>query len=168
MKTVEYFVYEKPLGEDFHREIHHLRFRMEKEIAKESKLKLNLKTGRGGIVDIEFLIQMLQLRFGYDYEEVRKQNSLEALQELRKCGLIEERAFSILKEGLNFLKKLENLLRLFHDGSTSELYENDFHKLALELDMKENGDKLREIYLSKTDEIRKIYEEYFSEDLAMN
>ncbi|MGH7808073.1 MAG: bifunctional [glutamate--ammonia ligase]-adenylyl-L-tyrosine phosphorylase/[glutamate--ammonia-ligase] adenylyltransferase [Thermodesulfobacteriota bacterium] len=168
MKTVEYFVYEKPLAEDFHREIHHLRSRMEKEIAKESKFKLNLKTGRGGIVDIEFLVQMLQLRFGSHYEAVRKQNTLEALEALRGYGLIEERAFSIVKEGLNFLKRLENLLRLLHDAPTNELYENDFHKIALELEMKENGHKLRELYLSKTDEIRKVYEEYFSEGLAMN
>ncbi len=162
MKTVEYFVYGKPLNEDFYREIHHLRSRMEKEIAKESKVKLNLKTGRGGIVDIEFLIQMFQLRFGRNYENVRKQNTLEALQGLRECGLIEERVFSVLEEGLNFLKKLENLLRLFHDGSTNELYESDFHKLALELEIKDSSNKLKEIYLSKTDEIRKIYEECFS------
>jgi glutamine synthetase adenylyltransferase len=99
---------------------------------------------------------------------VRKQNTLEALEALRGYGLIEERAFSIVKEGLNFLKRLENLLRLLHDAPTNELYENDFHKIALELEMKENGHKLRELYLSKTDEIRKVYEEYFSEGLAMN
>jgi len=76
--------------------------------------------------------------------------------------LIKEDVFVVLKDGLNFLKRLENLLRLLHDGSISELYESDFHKLALELDMKDNGDKLREMYISKTSEIRKIYEEYFS------
>jgi glutamate-ammonia-ligase adenylyltransferase len=162
METVEYFVYKKPLDENFHREIHHLRSRMEREIAKENKLKLNLKTGRGGIVDIEFLTQMLQLKFGGYYEKVRKQNTLEALQGLRECRLIEERVFSILKDGLYFLKKLENLLRLLHDRSISELYESDFHKLAFELGMKENGERLKEIYVSKTDEIRRIYEEYFS------
>jgi len=70
--------------------------------------------------------------------------------------------FIKLKDGTYFLKKLENLLRLLHDRSISELYESDFHKLALELDMKENGEKLREIYISKTEEIREIYEKYFS------
>jgi len=162
METVEYFVYKKPLAEDFHKEIYHLRSRMERELAKESRIKLNLKTGKGGIVDIEFLVQILQLKFGSNYKDVRKQNTLEAIEGLRKCDLIKEDVFVVLKDGLNFLKRLENLLRLLHDGSISELYESDFHKLALELDMKDNGDKLREMYISKTSEIRKIYEEYFS------
>jgi glutamate-ammonia-ligase adenylyltransferase len=113
-------------------------------------------------VDIEFLIQMLQLKSGLYYEGVRKQNTLEALNGLRKCGVIDEMVFIKLKDGTYFLKKLENLLRLLHDRSISELHESDFHKLALELDMKENGEKLREIYISKTEEIREIYEKYFS------
>ncbi|KRT66185.1 MAG: (glutamate--ammonia-ligase) adenylyltransferase, glutamate-ammonia-ligase adenylyltransferase [Candidatus Dadabacteria bacterium CSP1-2] len=162
MKTIEYFVYKQPLQVDFQKEIYHLRARMEKEIAREDKLRFNLKTGKGGIVDIEFLIQMLQLKSGLYYEGVRKQNTLEALNGLRKCGVIDEMVFIKLKDGTYFLKKLENLLRLLHDRSISELYESDFHKLALELDMKENGEKLREIYISKTEEIREIYEKYFS------
>ena len=162
MKTIEYFVYKQPLQVDFQKEIYHLRARMEKEIAREDKLRFNLKTGKGGIVDIEFLIQMLQLKSGLYYEGVRKQNTLEALNGLRKCGAIDEMVFIKLKDGTYFLKKLENLLRLLHDRSISELYESDFHKLALELDMKENGEKLREIYISKTEEIREIYEKYFS------
>ena len=162
MKTIEYFVYKQPLQVDFQKEIYHLRARMEKEIAREDKIRLNLKTGKGGIVDIEFLIQMLQLKSGLYYEGVRKQNTLEALNGLRKCGVIDEMVFIKLKDGTYFLKKLENLLRLLHDRSISELHESDFHKLALELDMKENGEKLREIYISKTEEIREIYEKYFS------
>jgi len=162
MDIVEYFVYEKPLKEDFHREIYHLRARMEKELAREDENRLNLKTGRGGIVDIEFLVQMLQLKFGGSYKSVRKQNTLEALYGLRESGLIEERVFNTLKDGFYFLKRLENLLRLLHDRSISEIYDSDFHKLALELGMKENGEKLKEIYISKTEEIRNIYESYFS------
>ena len=162
MKTIEYFVYKQPLQVDFYKEIYHLRARMEKEIAREDKLRFNLKTGKGGIVDIEFLIQMLQLKSGFRYEGVRSQNTLEALHGLSEFGLIDEKVFITLKDGIYFLKRLENLLRLLHDRSINELYESDFHKLALELDMKENGEKLRKIYISKTDEIREIYERYFS------
>ncbi|HWP90768.1 MAG TPA: bifunctional [glutamate--ammonia ligase]-adenylyl-L-tyrosine phosphorylase/[glutamate--ammonia-ligase] adenylyltransferase [Thermodesulfobacteriota bacterium] len=162
MGAVEFFVYEKPLNEDFHKEIDHLRLRMEKELAKESEKKLNLKTGRGGIVDIEFLVQMLQLKFGRDYRPVRTQNTHQALEALNRCDLIDEDTFRVLRDGLYFLKKMENMLRLLHDGATSELYENDFRKLALELNTKGDGEKLKETYISKTNEIRRIYERYFS------
>ncbi|MGH7900331.1 MAG: hypothetical protein ACRENZ_01195, partial [Thermodesulfobacteriota bacterium] len=81
-----------------------------------------------------------------------------------KCGLIRDSYYEELKDGLNFLKRLENLLRLLHDRSISELYESDFHKLALEMDLKGNGERLKESYISKTGKIRRIYDEYFSKD----
>jgi glutamate-ammonia-ligase adenylyltransferase len=161
IKTVNHFIYEEPLPKDFDKEIHRLRFRMEKELAKESSQKLNIKTGKGGTVDIEFLVQMLQLKYGGKYKDVRVQNTLDALIGLRKDGLMEDGEFQILKEGLYFLKKMENLLRLLHDRSINELYESDFQKLASELDMKNEGHKLKKEYISKTNKIRKIYDKYF-------
>jgi [glutamine synthetase] adenylyltransferase / [glutamine synthetase]-adenylyl-L-tyrosine phosphorylase len=134
---------------------------MEKEIAKENKTKLNLKTGRGGLVDIEFLIQTLQLRFGGRHIEVRRQNTMEALSGLRSCDLIKENVYQVLNDGFYFLKRLENLLRLLHDRSISELHESDFQKLAAEMELTEDGDELRKTYILKTEEIRSIYDEYF-------
>jgi glutamate-ammonia-ligase adenylyltransferase len=161
MKTVKHFVYEKSLPKDFYKEIHRLRSRMEKELAKETAHKVNIKTGRGGTVDIEFLVQMLQLKYGGEYENVRVQNTIDALFGLRYSGLMEDGEFKILKEGLFFLKKMENLLRLLHDRSINELYESDFQKLASELGMKNEGQKLREEYISRTNKIREIYDKYF-------
>ena len=161
MKTVKHFVYEKSFPKDFYKEIHRLRSRMEKELAKETVDKLNIKTGKGGTVDIEFLVQMLQLKYGREYQDVRVQNTLDALLALRFNGLMEDEEFKILKEGLFFLKKMENLLRLLHNRSINELYESDFQKLASELDMKNEGQKLKEEYISKTNKIREIYDKYF-------
>jgi glutamine synthetase adenylyltransferase len=67
-----------------------------------------------------------------------------------------------LADGLMFLRKMENLLRLLHDRSINELYESDFGKLASELDPGADGAKLRRKYTSKTGVIRKIYSRYFS------
>lgn len=161
MNIVNYFVYEKSLPDNFHKEIHHLRERMEREIAKESKTKLNLKTGRGGLVDIEFLTQMLQLRFGGSHSEVRRQNTIHALDGLRSCDLISEDDYRVLNEGYYFLKRLENLLRLLHDRSISEIHESDFQKLAAEIELKDDGDELRKTYTLKTEGIRSVYDEYF-------
>ncbi len=92
---------------------------------------------------------------------MRVQNTLDALLALRFNGLMEDEKFYILKEGLFSLKKMENLLRLLHDRSINELYESDFQKLASELDMKNEGQKLKEEYISKTNKIREIYDKYF-------
>jgi len=162
MKSVEQYVYGKPAPPGFHEDIRHLRSRMEKELAKESAKKLNIKTGRGGIVDIEFLIQMLQLRYGPEHKEVREQNTLRALTGLRDAGLVQENEFEVLEDGLFFLKRMENLLRLLHDRSINELYESDFEKLAAEVDETPDGKALKDEYVAKTEKIRKIYDKYFS------
>ncbi len=161
MKAVESFVYGEPYPEDFYREIYHLRSRMENELAKETTSKRNIKTGKGGTVDIEFLVQMLQLKYGNEYNELRVQNTVDALNALNSQGLVDDKDFEVLKEGLYFLKNMENLLRLLHDRSINELYESDFEKLAPELSMKNDGQKLKETYISKTDKIREIYDKYF-------
>lgn len=161
MKAVRDFVYEEKYPRDFYKEIYRLRSRMEKELAKETASKVNIKIGKGGTVDIEFLVQMLQLKYGGEYEELRVQNTVDALFAINSNGLIEEREFQVLHEGLNFLKKMENLLRLLHDRSINELYESDFDKLAADLDKNNDGKKLKKEYVSITNGIRKIYDKYF-------
>lgn len=161
MKAVKHYVYEEKYPEDFHKEIHRLRSRMEKELAKETLSKVNIKTGKGGTVDIEFLVQMLQLKYGGEYEEIRVQNTVDALHALNQSSLIEDRDYKILEQGLYFLKKMENLLRLLHDRSINELYESDFEKLASELSMENDAKKLKEQYILKTNKIRDIYDKYF-------
>lgn len=159
--AVTELVYGRPVPPGFQKEINHLRARMETELARESKQKLNIKTGRGGIVDIEFLVQMLQLRHGGGHAEVRGQNTLDALGGLRDAGIIKEKDYTALSDGLYFLKRMENLLRLLHDRSINELYESDFEKLSSELGMEPGGKDLREKYLAVTNTIRKIYDRYF-------
>jgi len=161
MKRINEFVYEKPLADDFAKEIDQLRMRMENEIAKESQSKRNLKTGRGGLVDIEFLVQMLQLRYGNEFKRVRKRNTLEALKELKEIDVIKEKEYDDLQNGYMFLKKIENLLRLLHDRSISEIHENDFDYLSLELDEFSDTGELKNNYLKTTNRIRRIYDKYF-------
>lgn len=161
MDEVQQFVYEEPLEKDFYKEIYRLRGRMEHELAKESQKKVNIKTGRGGIVDIEFLVQMLQLRYGKKSLNLRTRNTSEALTALLEDKIILKKEYLLLKEGLSFLKRLENLLRLLHDRSINELFESDFEKLATELDPESSGEKLRKKYEDKTSGIRKIFEKYF-------
>lgn len=160
-RSIEDLVYGRPLPPGFRKEIKHLRARMETELARESAKKLNIKTGRGGIVDIEFLVQMLQLKHGGEHREVRGQNTLDALNGLRDAGIIKENEYEALSDGLYFLKRMENLLRLLHDRSINELYESDFEKLSAEFGMEPGGKGLREKYIAKANAIRKIYDRYF-------
>ena len=74
----------------------------------------NLKRGPGGIVDIEFLVQMLQLKHGRRLETVRTPNTLRALRALRKAGLLADDDARFLTDSYRFLRILEGRLRLMN------------------------------------------------------
>ncbi len=160
-RLIKRIVYEYPISVNFHEEIKHMRERMEKEIAQETPKKLNIKTGKGGLVDIEFIVQMLQLRYGKKHKEIRVQNTAGALAALKGAGLILENEYKSLKDGLYFFKKMENQLRLLHNLSINDLYGRDFERLAPVLGMDYDGAKLKQKYLSKTAEVRDIYDRIF-------
>lgn len=163
MKIINNFVYERPLENNFHEEIYRIRARMENELAKESKEKVNIKTGKGGLVDVEFLVQMLQLKHGGKYSQLRHTNTLRSLKELFDLNLINKNDFDILKDGYLFLKKLENLLRLLNDRSINDMKNSDFDKIASEFGDEYDSKSLRKRYNRITNDIRKVYNTYFLE-----
>jgi len=113
--------WEKELPAELQAEIYRLRQRMEKEIAREGSNQFNIKTGRGGMVDVEFLVQYFQLLHGASVPEVRVCNTLEALNALQTQKLLADNEVMQLAEGYKFLRRLENKLRLVHDQSFNQV-----------------------------------------------
>ena len=134
---------------------------MELELAKETKSKFNIKTGYGGIVDIDFIVQSLQLKYGSESKRIRQTNTLEALDLLFKERIIKKNDYNTLASGYRFLRQLENALRLIQDKAASDIYETDFNR-AGELIFGETGRSLLKRYKSTTKKIRKVYNSYFS------
>ncbi len=87
-------------------EMHHLRTRLEKEQGREREGRYNLKTGRGGLLDIEFAVQWLQMKNGADLR-VRTPDLGVALQALHSAGYLASRDFEIFSDGYRFLRQLE-------------------------------------------------------------
>ena len=162
MKVIENFVYAKELAPDFRKEIHRLRERVEKELANETESRFNLKTGKGGLVDVEFLVQMLQLAHGPANPELRTANTMEAIGALYRAGLIKSGEALTLSEGYLFLRKMGNLLSLFNDRTKNEITGDDFDRMAPEFGGSGGeGDFLRSEYARVTEDIRGIYNKYF-------
>ena len=114
-------VWERPLPAGAAEEIHRLRMRMEREIAGESVDQLNPKTGHGGLVDVEFATQFLQLLHGASLSAVRAPGTLEALDALTAAGCIRREDRSELREGYLFLRRVENRQRLVHGRALQHL-----------------------------------------------
>lgn len=162
------FAYGKTLTAEDIAMIDHLRMRMEKELAKEDEERFNLKKGMGGLVDIEFLTQMLQLKHGKDREALRTQSTLAALKGLVNEKILAREEFRLLSEAYLFLRRLDHRLRLERNESLDVL-ERDPGKLqqtALGLGYKGKKDhragaRLLEDYEKLRKKIRRSYGKHF-------
>ncbi len=85
----------------------------------------DVKTGRGGIRDIEFTTQFLQLLHGAALPEVRHHNTLAALERLQRAGCLSFDEETRLMQNYIWLRKLEHRLQLLADLQTHRLPESD-------------------------------------------
>jgi len=146
-------------------EIAHLRSRVENELSGEDRGRLNIKTGRGGIVDIEFLVQMLQLRHGAATPAVRRRATAEAIEALCDAGALGREQADALLAHYRFLRRLEARLRLERDRPVEELGTDaaTLAPLAIRLGYtgEEPGRRLLEDYHRTREEVRRLYDSFF-------
>jgi glutamate-ammonia-ligase adenylyltransferase len=76
---------------------------------------LDVKSGVGGLRDIEFLVQGLQLIHGGDRPEVLDGNTLAALEALGRAGLLPESVTADLRRDYLFLRVVEHYLQILED-----------------------------------------------------
>jgi glutamate-ammonia-ligase adenylyltransferase len=109
------FVFERGLSSTEVAEIVAMRERMEREIGAETKHRLNLKQGRGGLVDVEFLTQMMVLRYGHEHPALRQRGTVALIRALAESNLMDARTAADLESDYRFLLRLEDRLRIESD-----------------------------------------------------
>ncbi len=164
---VERFVYAAPLRDEGVAEIHRIRMRMEREIAGDEREEFNIKAGRGGLVDIEFLTQMLQLRHGAQRPEVRQRATRHALAALSRAGVIPAVEAAVLEESYAFLRELTNRLRIERDQPVEALDRGGEHvatlarRLGYQGTSEEVTQRLLEDYAQHREQVRALYMRWF-------
>jgi glutamate-ammonia-ligase adenylyltransferase len=143
-------------------EIRRMRERMETELAREASRGKNPKTGRGGLVDVEFAAQFLQLAHGHAHPSIRTGTTPVALQRLRAAGLLREAEFTALAKGYDFLRRVELRLRIVHDFAIDHLPDRGptLRQLARRLGYygPEPEDRFLADYARVTGEVRQAFE----------
>lgn len=84
----------------------------------------NIKLFSGGIRDIEFGVQALQLLNGGKNREVRSGNTLNAIGVLREMKILSSEESEIFSEAYIFYRKIEHYLQLMNDRQTHEIPSN--------------------------------------------
>lgn len=170
---------DRPLGESFLEQMQPWVFRrylnradivgigsLKRRIEKRSHAQcglLDVKLGPGGIRDIEFVVQFLQLLHGGDLKSIRSGHTLTAIGKLADAGILTLQESSLLDDGYRLLRKVEHYLQIMFDLQTHSLPDtpDELRKLALRMDFRDHTDQpaeqqLRQLLEEKTSRIRRI------------
>jgi len=109
--------------------------RLRKEAVRKSSTSIlggqDIKSGEGGIRDIEFLLQGFQLVFCRRFPEIYTQNTLQGLSRLGEAKLLPLHVVEKLKEDYTYLRKVEHYLQILEDRQTHFLPKSEQEREAL-------------------------------------
>ncbi len=159
------FVYRKSLDFGALREIQQIKEKIDKHLkAGKDKYKNNVKLGKGGIREIEFVIQAYQIIYGGKMPWLDKTNSLKALHRIFERGLIGFEQYAALADALLFLRDLENRMQITYGRQVQILPLNEeLHSLALKMGLTDAETLMRE-YERITSKVNDIFVEFFREE----
>lgn len=104
---VEPFIWKASGREHFVADCQHMRQRVE-SLIPASQRDLDMKLGKGGLRDVEFTVQMLQLVHGSEDESLRVRDTISALQALAQGGYVSRSQAALLAEHYRFERVLEH------------------------------------------------------------
>jgi [glutamine synthetase] adenylyltransferase / [glutamine synthetase]-adenylyl-L-tyrosine phosphorylase len=134
VEVVQPFVYKRFLSFAEINEIKAVKRKVEQQAQRVAGAR-EVKTGPGGIRDVEFAIQFLQLLNGGDLPAVRRRDTLGAIHALEAAGCLTDAEYRGLDDAYRFLRKVEHRLQLLFDLQTHRLPDrtDELRKLALRM-----------------------------------
>jgi glutamate-ammonia-ligase adenylyltransferase len=146
---------------DFVSDVQRMRKRVEREIAP-ADLDRELKLGPGGLRDVEFSVQLLQLVHGRTDPRLRSRATLEALDVLAECGYVGREDAAVMASSYRFERAVEHRIQLLdlrrtHMVPTDEL---QLRTIARSLQLR-TTDKLDQALRHHSKDIRRIHEKLF-------
>ncbi|RPE75778.1 glutamate-ammonia-ligase adenylyltransferase [Vulcaniibacterium tengchongense] len=120
LATLRPFVYRRYLDFGALEGLRTMKAAIAAEVARQD-LADDIKRGPGGIREIEFLAQALQLIYGGRAPALRERSLLPALRALREARHVEPAAADALAQAYRFLRRLENRLQMLRDAQTHAL-----------------------------------------------
>ena len=153
------FIHPRHLVRDALEEIAAIKARAERQIVRTGELKSNLKLGRGGIREIEFVVQALQLLHAGRRPELRGRRTLDTLERLREAGLMDAATAGDLARAYCLLRTVEHRIQMDHHRQTHTLPGNPRarSRLAASLGMRD-ADQLAAEIGETMRRVRRVYD----------
>jgi glutamate-ammonia-ligase adenylyltransferase len=107
----------------------------------------DVKLSRGGIREIEFTVQLLQVVRGGQFPELRTRPTLDALKRVAKAGLMPVQTAEALAKAYVFLRQVEHRIQYLDDQQTHVLptQDQDLHWIALTMGYADSCDFLTDL-----------------------
>ena len=112
------FIYPKSPTPDLLAEIADIKRRIERDVLHETNLENNVKLGRGGIREVEFVVQTLQFIHGARQAFLQETSTLKALRGLAELELIPRNEILDLDRAYRFLRQTEHRLQIEAEQQT--------------------------------------------------
>jgi glutamate-ammonia-ligase adenylyltransferase len=156
------FVYPEELPPSTIDEVRRVKVRLEEYVRALGKSRTEVKRGHGGIRDVEFAVQLLQIVHGRRDERLRDPSTLGALRALAAEGYVAEPDARSLADAYRFLRTLEHRLQVVRDLQTHELPADRAARarIARSLGL-QDADALRREYERRTSLVRGLHERLF-------
>jgi len=121
IKEVEPTIYRKFIDYSVLSEIRSLKEKIMAETRSHLLKSDNIKLGPGGIREIEFIVQSLQVVFGGKVPSLQEKNTLKALSKLKEARVLPEEEYGNLNQAYRFLRVLEHRLQMVNQQKTHSL-----------------------------------------------
>jgi glutamate-ammonia-ligase adenylyltransferase len=134
----------------------HMRQRM--DIEHHMEIPWKTKFVRGGLVDMEFIAEYLQLRHAHDHDAILSANTVDAFERLGAAGLLKPEDRAALVDASRLMRRVRGMLRLTVDGAQVEAQASQGLRTALaRAGEAADFDELRAKLLAAQTQVRTIY-----------
>ncbi len=140
----EPFVFRKSVDYRILDEIRLIKAQIASEARKRLLGKESIKTGEGGIREVEFAVQSLVLLLGGKFPFLRESNTFRTIWRLSQKGVFSNEEALFLERAYEFLRRLEHKVQMLNCTQTQNLSDGDMPRLAKAMGMQEL--ELREKY----------------------
>jgi glutamate-ammonia-ligase adenylyltransferase len=173
VELIRPFVYRRHLDYGVIASIRELHAQIQHEADKRSLnhhgRSRDIKLGRGGIREIEFLAQMFQLMRGGTDPRFRVRPTLEVLELIKQQGILPAEEIDALKAAYVFLRRLEHRIQIWEDQQTHYLPENEDAHTRLASSMDNPGQIQDQVdFLSELDKHQTAVALYFEKAFVLD
>jgi len=161
LKLANQFVYRKYVDLTLIEEVLRLKELIKSKVARKGA-KIDLKLGRGGIREIEFIVQAFQIIYGGKNRRIRSMHTIKALEKLRKWGFLTEKEHYTLLDAYTFLRRAEHMLQItnFRQTQTFHPESEEAEELAAKMGFRSRSDFLSSLK-ERMDKVNQLFNRFF-------